>query len=75
MHSNSCHFSDMKNGFFAICIFIALALLAGGNAIGRAEAQVQTNPLPSEQVTTELLMSEATPSDAVAIPKTTSPPW
>lgn len=74
MHSNSCHLSDMKNGFFAICIFIALALLAGGNAIGRAEAQVQTNPLPSEQVTTELLMSEATPSDAVAIPKTTSPP-
>lgn len=74
MHSNSCHLSDMKNGFFAICIFIALALLAGGNAIGRAEAQVQTNPLPSEQVTTELLMSEATPSDAVAIPKTTPTP-
>ncbi len=74
MHSNSCHLSDMKNGFFAICIFIVLALLAGGNAIG-AEAQVQTNPLPSEQITTELLMSEATPSDAVAIPKTTPTPW
>lgn len=73
MHSNSCHLSDMKNGFFAICIFIVLALLAGGNAIG-AEAQVQTNPLPSEQITTELLMSEATPSDAVAIPKTTPTP-
>lgn len=74
MHSNSCHLSDMKNGFFAICILIALALLAGGNAIGRAEAQVQTNPLPSEQVTTELLMSEAAPSDAAAIPKTTPTP-
>lgn len=82
MHSNSWSHAHMKNGlftmwknrFYTTCILMAFTLLVGVNSIDNLQAQVQTNPLPSEQVTTELLTPQVASAEAVATSKTTPIP-
>ncbi|MCD8456605.1 ammonium transporter [Xylella taiwanensis] len=67
-------FTMWKNRFYTTCILMAFTLLVGVNSIDNLQAQVQTNPLPSEQVTTELLTPQVASAEAVATSKTTPIP-
>ncbi|HHW4678865.1 MAG TPA: ammonium transporter [Xylella sp.] len=64
-------FTLCKNRFYTAYLVMVFILLAVANSIGHLQAQVQTNPLPNEQVTTELLAHPTVPAEAVETSKAT----